>query len=632
MSKRFYTCVTKRGKYIFHRYIENGVPYDECVEFYPFELFTETAKESEYKSIDGKNLKRHQFDNMSQAYKFLEQQHDINNVYGNTDFGTQFIAKEYPYDVYEDKGVKIIYFDIEVEHGTGIPKYFYNHQVKIKKGNDEKIIKLEEIKNYNGYLIFDVEQKKYVEYNESCYAPLSLGFPEPSLANYEILSVSIAEPDTNTLYIIGNRPYNGEKEIDGYKVKYYYCENEKTLLRQFISVWRKISAHIVSGWNTVGFDLPYCINRITNVLGEGYSNMLSPFYGKTKNVITKKMGDAVLVYNILGIVSYDYLDLYKKFGKKVESYRLDFVAELELGVKKVDYDEYGGNLMKLWEYDYDKFIRYNARDTTLLPKLNAKLQMISLAMSIGYITKSDLKDSLGTVKIWDNLVYGMLSAENIQIHNKEKSETKDEKYLGAFVKPPILGRHDWIITHDLTSLYPMIIMGFNMSPDTLYHRPINKNGITEQTKILIENATVINDIIENESHSSNSSFKIEQSVTEVLDEKLLKKANKKELERLIDEIFEMVGDDNSHDYIHGHKNLLKLIEAFVDGEIDTDFAKALNTTVAGNGAMFTKNKIGIFPKAMRYLYQKRKTLKDQMKDLKKVVENEKRLRQQEKQS
>ena len=130
MSTRFYTCVTKRGKYIFHRYIDNGVPHDECIEDYPFELFTEIAKESEYKSIDGKNLKRHQFDNMSQAYKFLER-HDINDLYGNTDFGTQFIAKEYPYDVYEDKGVKIIYFDIEVEHGTGIPKYFYNYQVKI---------------------------------------------------------------------------------------------------------------------------------------------------------------------------------------------------------------------------------------------------------------------------------------------------------------------------------------------------------------------------------------------------------------------------------------------------------------------------------------------------------------------
>lgn len=454
MSKKFYTSVTKRGKYIFHRYIENGVPHDEYIEHYPFELFTETAKESQYKSIDGKNLKRHEFESMSQAYKFLEQ-HNINDVYGMTDFDVQFIAKEYPYDVYEDKGVKTIYYDIEVEHGTGIPKYFFDFEIQIKKGNDIKKIKLHDIKDYSDWLVYDVEKKTFIEYSESCYAPLSLGFPEPDNADYQVLSVSICDPDTETLYIIGNRPYTDEKTLDEYKIKYYHCNDETILLRQFISVWRQLNPHIVSGWNSNGFDTVYMINRITKVLGEEYSKMLSPFYGKTKNVITKKITDNGLIYNILGIVSYDYLDLYKKFGKKLESYRLDFVGELELGIKKIDYDEYGGNLMKLWEYDYNKFVRYNGRDTTLLPKLNKKLGMISLAMSIGYITKSDLKDSLGTVKIWDNLVYGMLSAENIQIHNKEKSKTKEEKYLGAYVKPPVLGRHDWIITHDLTSLNDM---------------------------------------------------------------------------------------------------------------------------------------------------------------------------------
>ena len=105
----------------------------------------------------------------------------------------------------------------------------------------------------------------------------------------------------------------------------------------------------------------------------------------------------------------------------------------------------------MWEFGYDKFIYYNAVDTLIVSKIDNKLKFINLAITIAHITKSDLSESLGTIKIWDSLIYKMLSDKNVQLIPNERKE-KTKPFIGAAVKEPQYGRSGWTLTFDLTSL------------------------------------------------------------------------------------------------------------------------------------------------------------------------------------
>ena len=188
------------------------------------------------------------------------------------------------------------------------------------------------------------------------------------------------------------------------------------------------------------------------------------------------MGRNQIYYNIGGISQLDYLDLYKKFTYKAqESYRLDYIAEVELGQKKLDHSEFD-TFKDFYTKGWQKFCAYNIKDVELVDRLEDKMKLIELALTMAYDAKVNYNDVFSQVSMWDTIIYNYLKDRNIVIPPKTKSE-KSEKYAGAYVKEPVPGVYDWVVSFDLTSLYPSLIMQFNISPETLLEEKIKNVSV-----------------------------------------------------------------------------------------------------------------------------------------------------------
>jgi DNA polymerase elongation subunit (family B) len=208
------------------------------------------------------------------------------------------------------------------------------------------------------------------------------------------------------------------------------------------------------------------VNRITNVLGENVAAKLSPFHPYTSRVFNEiEIQGEQKSYRILGITVYDYLELYKKFSpRKLERYSLDFVAHVELGERKINYSEYG-NLMDLYETNYDLFMDYNIHDVRLVENIDKKLNFMFSALTMAYMGHVRLHEIFSQVRLWDTMLYNELRAEGVQIPPQVRRGNVDG-IEGAFVKDPIPGLYKWVVSFDLTSLYPSIIMQYNLSAET----------------------------------------------------------------------------------------------------------------------------------------------------------------------
>jgi DNA polymerase elongation subunit (family B) len=162
----------------------------------------------------------------------------------------------------------------------------------------------------------------------------------------------------------------------------------------------------------------------------------------------------------------DYFEVYKTFTYvNQESYRLDHIAYVELGQRKLAYDEYE-SLTEFYKKDFQKFIQYNIRDVELVQKLEEKLKLIELSVALAYSAGVNFQDVFSQVRTWDVIIYNSLSKDNIVIPPKKRGR-KDEQYAGAYVKEPLVGMHEWVVSFDLNSLYPHLIMQYNISPETL---------------------------------------------------------------------------------------------------------------------------------------------------------------------
>jgi DNA polymerase elongation subunit (family B) len=261
-------------------------------------------------------------------------------------------------------------------------------------------------------------------------------------------------------YVFGTLAYSPKQP----NVKYMLCRDEKDLLKKFVNMWHCITPDIVTGWNVEGFDVPYIITRIRKILSPEWADKLSPWGTIDERKITQ-FGKDVIVYDILGVVNLDYLALYKKFTyNQRESYTLNNIAHEELGQKKLDYSEHE-TLFKLYEKDFEKFIDYNIRDVELVKKLDEKLRLFDLVFMMAYTAKCNLRDVLGTLKVWETISYNYLINKNIIIPPKSKLD--DREFVGGYVKEPKTGRHKWIVSFDLVSLYPHLLMQYNVSPETM---------------------------------------------------------------------------------------------------------------------------------------------------------------------
>jgi len=402
----FYTNISMRGKYILYRGVdENGNRVSRKEEFHPT-LFVPSQDETDWKTLEGFYVEPIQPGSIQDTREFINQYKDVQgfDVYGNTDYICQYIADNYSSEVdYDISNIVVANIDIETES----------------------------------------------EY----------GFPQIDSPRERVNAISV---DFNgTMHVFGLGEFNlSAKEAD-YQ---YKCETEEELLQGFLELWEKESPDIITGWNVRFFDIPYLVNRIATVLDVSDAKRLSP-WKMLKERKVEKWNRENTCYELGGVATLDYYELYKTFTYVNQaSYSLNHIAEVELGEKKLDYSEYD-SMSEFYKNDFQKFMEYNVLDTRLVMKLEDKMKLIELAISLAYAAKVNFNDVFGQVRMWDSIIYHYLNEHKIAIPPK-KGSSKDEQYAGAYVKDPITGMHDWVVSFDLNSLYPHLIMQYNISPET----------------------------------------------------------------------------------------------------------------------------------------------------------------------
>jgi DNA polymerase elongation subunit (family B) len=412
----FYTNVFLRGGKVYRRGYFDGRPYKDVVEYEPY-LFI-PALGGEYRTLDRTPLKKIKFAGVRDARGYLEEKAGVENskVYGSTNFQYTFIYDNYPGEIqYDPSLVSVVSIDIET--------------------------------------------------------PTDKGFPDPQTASTPISNITVSKD--GKIVVFGCEYYKPKSE----SVRYVLCEDEADLLNKFLMLWnhRDWMPDIVTGWNIEHFDIPYIVNRIGQVLGEGEVKKLSPWgivkeqqiiRGKSAQRAGKQIEDRFdTVYQIFGISSLDYLELYKKFSfTNQESYRLDYIAQVELGEKKLDYSEHS-SLYEFYKRDYEKFVDYNIHDVVLVDKLDDKLKLIDQVMAFAYDAKVNYSDTMTTVRSWDVIIHNYLLDKKIAIPQADKDNDLQD-LVGGYVKDPKLGMSDWVVSFDLNSLYPHLIMQYNISPET----------------------------------------------------------------------------------------------------------------------------------------------------------------------
>lgn len=286
--------------------------------------------------------------------------------------------------------------------------------------------------------------------------------PENPFAAIITITVRWRHRGKSGVVVYGTKPYT---PADG--VTYHHCADETALLQQFVADWRGRGDYpdIITGWNVQFYDMPYLVNRIKQELGEPAALTLSPFERIAHRTVTLYGKDQSVV-DIRGIAILDYLELYKKFTyTQQESYRLDHIAHVELGKRKLSYEEYK-SLAELYRQNYTKFVEYNIQDVEIVDELDQKLKLIELVCALAYSAKANYVDTFKQVRLWDIMIYHYLRARNIQIPPRREVD-KTEQYAGAYVKDPLVGQHEWVVSFDVASMYPHLIREWNLSPETL---------------------------------------------------------------------------------------------------------------------------------------------------------------------
>ena len=310
----FYTSVHPIGDRIFIRGVENGKRYQRKLDFSPT-LYVTSKKPSKWKTLEGTFVDEVQPGTIKETRDFIKRYEGVQgfDVYGNSNYAYQYISDNYSHDINWDmEQIKV--FTIDIETAT-----------------------------------------------ES-------GFPDIKSANEEVLLITVKELATKRIITFGSKAYVNPRE----DVIYVNCKNEQELLRQFLEFWAKSYPDVVTGWNTDFFDMPYLIRRIERELGDGESNKMSP-WGYVNERKTFIKGNEEIHYDIIGIAQLDYLELYKKYTySKQESYRLDYIAEQELGDKKKVNP--GESFKDFYTNHWQQFVDYNIHDVELVT--NSKIRCV----------------------------------------------------------------------------------------------------------------------------------------------------------------------------------------------------------------------------------------------------------------
>ena len=422
----FYTNVQMVGDHFLVRGYENGKHFMTREKFNPT-LFVPSQKKTKYQTLNGEYVEAVQPGSVRDCREFIKRYDGVENfkIYGNTYYIYQYISEKYPEQElkFDISKIKLTTLDIEVASENGFP---------------------------------DVES-----------------------AAEEVLLITIQDYSSKKIRTWGLGPFENKQK----NVEYRSFSTEYDLLTDFINWWmiEDNTPEVVTGWNIELYDIPYLVRRLDRVLGEKLMKRMSPWGLVTEDEIYVA-GRKHISYDVGGITQLDYLNLYKKFTYKAqESYRLDYIASVELGQKKLDHSEFD-TFKDFYTKGWQKFVEYNIIDVELVDRMEDKMKLIELAITMAYDAKANYADVFSQVRMWDTIIYNYLKQRNIVIPPKERSD-KDSKYAGAYVKEPIPGKYDWVVSFDLNSLYPHLIMQYNISPETLLderHPTVNVDKILNQ--------------------------------------------------------------------------------------------------------------------------------------------------------
>ena len=361
----FYTNVLRFKNNIFYRgYDNNGNRIAKKDHFQP-RFYVSSKKESGYTGLDGSIVSPLDFPSMYEANQWLRQNIDVSgrHIYGNKKFIQQYITEKFPRDIEFNRD------DIDV--GT-----------------------------------FDIE----TDYDN--------GFPHPSEASQKVLSITYKSSKSKLYHVWGYGDFSVLNSLIQ-PVKYYRCKDETELLSKFLKFWSdpRRTPDVITGWNVRFFDIPYLVNRVSKVFGIGEILKFSPWGLNLEAREIVKRGKTEVIYEIPGIQCLDYMELFQKFGYSYgpqESYALNHIAYVVLGEKKLSFEE-SGSLKNLYKDDHQKYIDYNMKDVQLVDRLEEKMGLITLAMTIAYKGGVNYQDTFGVTAIWESIIYRRLNQRKVVV-------------------------------------------------------------------------------------------------------------------------------------------------------------------------------------------------------------------------
>lgn len=417
----FYTSVERFANNLLYRgYDDDGKKVTHRIKYKPTLYLKSKKEKTTWKSLDGIPVEPLQFSSMSELKQFKKTYEGVPEfkLYGNERHIPAFIQGQFPSEIpYDRRLIDIASIDIETSFGDGFP----------------------EIDN-----------------------PIN-----------EILTIAYKSSRSDTYIVWGLKPYNEEiTQLKHLKIEYRQYADEMSMLNAFIEYWStpENTPDIITGWNTRFFDIPYMTSRMVFLLGEERVKCLSP-WRKIERKDIRIQGTVRTTFDIAGIQHLDYMELFKKFAYTYgnqESYSLNHISSVVLDEKKLDYSEIG-SLRDLYDADFQVFVDYNIKDVELIERMEDKLGLITLVMTMAYLGGVNYQDTLGTTAIWDSIIFRRLARSKIAVLPSEEKTT--EAFPGGYVKKPQVGMHDWVMSFDLNSLYPNLIVQYNMSPETLLSMP-----------------------------------------------------------------------------------------------------------------------------------------------------------------
>ena len=424
----FYTSVARNMNMLLVRgYDKKGNRVQEKVRYRPtLYLEAKDPSRTKFKGLDGTAVEPMQFDSMSESRKFVDTYKDVPSykIYGNDRHIPAFIYSQFPLSIpYHPSFIRICTLDIEV-------------------GKE------------------------------------AWGYSEASEAKNPITAITVKNSTDNTCHTWGLKPYDSSKAVTTrYTIDYRQFRSEGLMLEDFLRWWNHPdnSPDIVTGWNTRAFDIPYLATRLGKLGGEEASRVLSPW-----NIVEAKeiklKGRQQLQYELVGIQQLDYMDLFQKFGYTYgaqEQYTLNHIAKVVLNQSKLEYE---GTLDDLYHADHQKFIDYNIIDVEIVDRLEEKLGLIQLVLMMAYMGGVNYADTLGTTAIWDSIIFRKLANKNIIVPFQMSPPSHVPAFAGGYVKEVQEGMHEWVLSSDVNSEYPNLIVQYNMSPETyIGHTRIDVN-------------------------------------------------------------------------------------------------------------------------------------------------------------